>query len=62
MKGDVLDTPLGFFTRLAVINGFASRQVLVEILHEFAKIEGQGWTREILRELGETIDDGSDGA
>lgn len=48
--------PMGIFTWIATVEGFAGRQVKIAALWEFAKIEGQAWAVDQLRELGETVD------
>jgi hypothetical protein len=56
-SGHWRDTPLGLIADLGLIDGFATREVKIDALREFANIEGQDWAVDMLRELGEDVSD-----
>ena len=60
LKGRWRWTPMGVFLELVTCDGFESRDALIRALHEFRQIEGQDWPADLLREMGQTIEEEED--
>lgn len=53
MSGPAHETPVGVFLEMATLAGFAGLDVRRQALREFAKIAGQDWSLNLLRQLPE---------
>lgn len=53
MAGAMRGTPAGIFLEMVTVEGFASIDVKRQALREFAKIAGQDWSLNLLRQLPE---------
>lgn len=47
-----LDNPMGTFLYLMTAKGFRNRKSMIQALHEFSKIKGQPWAKQLLVTLG----------
>lgn len=56
-KGHWRSTPMGIFVEIVTCDGFESREAMISALHQFRQIEGQKWAADLLRELGQTIEE-----
>jgi hypothetical protein len=50
-------TPQGVFLWIVTLQGFASKDAKIAVLHEFNKIEGCVWAMRLLEELGVVFDE-----
>lgn len=47
-----MNCPMGIFLWIDAVEGFTDKETKIRALWQFAKISGQGWAVDLLRELG----------